>query len=124
MTTGGGIEVRGADRLARTLRAAGDDLGKLTAANAAAGRVMAGGAKAAAPKRSGRLAGSITAKPEPAGVTVTAGVVYAGVIHFGWARRGITGRPYLKDGIDRTQPAWLPLYAREIRKTLDQVKGT
>lgn len=121
--TGSGIEVRGADRLARTLREAGRDLTDLTGAHAAAGRVMAAGARAEAPQRSGRLASSITATASPAGVTIGSSLVYAGVIHFGWSRRNIAPRPYLTAGRDHTQPAWLPLYEREIRKALNTVKG-
>lgn len=117
------IEVRGADRLARTMRAAGRDLADLSAANKDAAGTVRQAAVNRAPVRTGALRSSIRADGTPTDAVVTAGAVYAGVIEYGWPRRNITAAGYLRDGLDTTQPATLRVYVDALGEALDHVKG-
>lgn len=68
-----------------------------------AAELVATEARRRAPKQSGKLAGSIRA-----GATLRSGVVrvgsagipYAGPIHFGWAAHGISPNPFLYEALD------------------------
>lgn len=121
------VQIDGARELRRTLRAAGDDLTDLKAANLAAATIAAGTARSLAPVRSGALAADI----RPAG-TKTAGIIragrkripYAGVQHFGWPARHIQPRLYLTRGAQSTESTWVPLYERALDQALEKVKGT
>jgi uncharacterized protein YcsI (UPF0317 family) len=120
------VRVEGLDRLVRTLRKAGDDLNDLKDAHAAAGRIVAADAQARAPRRSGKLAGSIRASRQARRAQVVAGrasIPYGGPIHWGWPSRGISANPFLSDAAQATEAQWLPLYRREIQAALDKVKG-
>lgn len=118
------VKVRGADEVARTLRAAADDLRALDAVNREAGALVARTAQRGAPRRTGRLASSITVSAGPDRVAVaTVGVVYAGVQEGGWARRGISGRHYMRTGLQANQDAVLALYERAAAAAADQVRG-
>lgn len=118
------FEVQGGRQLRRTLKAAGVDLNDLKAAHAEAARIAEQAVKA--PRRSGRLAGSVrSAGTKTAGILRAgrASVPYAGVIHWGWPRRGIPARPFLSEAAQSSEPRWLPVYQRHVDKALDQVKG-
>ena len=72
------------------------DIADLQGPLAAAARELAAKASAAAPRRSGRLAGShrvIAAGPKK--VRVVADTAYAAVIHWGWPGHGIKRQPWL-----------------------------
>ena len=119
MTTG--ITIRGADRLARTTAAAADDIERLTAVN----RKVADGIKAAAnpPRRSGRLAGSLTAEATAGEATVSSGLVYAGVIEHGWAAHGISATNFLTEAARAKESASVKLYSDAVDDALKGVKG-
>ena len=117
------VTVTGDRRLAATLDAAAGDLGDMRDAAGAAGRIITAAARGRAPRRTGRLSASLSASVDASGATVSAGRVYAGVIHYGWAARHITGHPFLTGAADVTRPAWLPAYERSVAAALDQVKG-
>lgn len=120
------VEIDGARELRRTLRAAGDDLEDLKAANQAAANIAAAAAKSEAPKLTGRLAGDIRASG-----TKTAGIIragrkklpYAGVIHWGWPKRNILAVPYITAGAQQTESIWVPLYQKQLDQALKKVKG-
>ena len=75
---------------------------------------------------SGRLAGSIRV-----GATQKAGVIragrksapYAGVINYGWPKRGIKPRLFVNQGVAGTEGAWRRVYKQFIDKTMSKVKG-
>lgn len=120
------IEVEGAKRLRRTLREAGDDLEDLKAAHAAAAKIAAEAAAALAPRRSGALAASVRSSGQKTAGVIRAGkkrIPYAGVIHWGWPRRGIPARSFLTEGAQRTESLWIPIYEKAIEHALDQIKG-
>ena len=72
------------------------DLTDLSGPLQAAGRELAVKAQAAAPRRTGRLAGSHRVLPDgQKKVRVTADTPYAAVIHWGWPGHGISRQPWL-----------------------------
>lgn len=120
------VEIDGARELRRTLRAAGDDLEDLKAANQAAANIAAAAAKSEAPKLTGALAGDIRASGTKTAGTIRAGrkrIPYAGPIHFGWPARGIKARPYITEGAQQTESIWVPLYQELLDEALSKVKG-
>ena len=122
------VEVQGARELRRTLKAAGDDLSDLTKVNATISRYVAAcGAAAMAPRRTGRLAGSLRGSQAKASATVRAGgarIPYAGVIHYGWPRRHIRAQPFLVDAAHQTEPTWTRFYLAEVDRIISHVHGT
>jgi plasmid stabilization system protein ParE len=124
--TDSGIRVVGGRRLRSTLRSAEGDLEDLKAANAAAAAIVAAYATATAPRRTGRLAGTIRGNRAAGRARVSAGyasVPYAGPIHWGWPARNIPAQPWISRAAQTTEPRWLPAYQRDIERVLTHVKG-
>lgn len=120
------VQVDGARELRRTLRAAGDDLEDLKAANLQAAQIAATAARARAPRLTGQLAGDIRASGTKTAGTIRAGrkkIPYAGPIHWGWPARGIEARPYITEGAQATESIWVPLYQELMDEALAKVKG-
>lgn len=119
-----GMRVRGADRVAATLSAAASKIEKLDAANRRVAASNARAAQARAPKRTGRLARSTVGVAGPGNVArVQATVIYAGVIHNGWARHGITPNPYIREAVEANLTEASAIYTTEVQRVLDTVKG-
>ena len=120
------VRVRGVNRLARTLRAAGRDLDQMKDAHSKAARYVAGASAAAAPKRTGALAASVRGSNAARKATVRAGgaaVPYAGPIHWGWPARHIAAQPFISDTAQATEPVWVRMYEADLRRILRSVKG-
>jgi HK97 gp10 family phage protein len=121
------VEVDGADRLAATLEAAGDDLADLEDAGTEAGRLLVGEARRRAPKRSGALAATVTVTQVTGqSVRVSAGsgrVVYAGVQENGWRARNIRARRFMRGALTDQQGAIVEAYRDEVDDIVDTVKG-
>ena len=91
------VKVTGAKELRKSIRQIEDAAAKkgmqadLKGAYRTAARAVEVQAKMEAPRRSGRLAGSIKAKGTTTGASIVAGglksVPYAGPIHYGWPSR-------------------------------------
>ncbi len=92
----GGIEVTGLDALIRDLDALGADIEGLQPAFAELASQGARLAAGFAPRRTGRLAGSIRGTGSAGKAEVTASAVYAGPINYGWARRNISGTGFMQ----------------------------
>jgi hypothetical protein len=121
------VRVEGARELRRTLKAAGNDLEDLKKVNATIARYVALRAAAMAPRRSGRLAGSVRGNQAKTMAAVRAGgarVPYANVIHWGWPRHHIASQPFLVDAAHITEPTWTRYYLREVERILSHVHGT
>jgi hypothetical protein len=121
-----GVRIEGLDRFVRTLKQAGDDLADMKAANERAGAIIADDASMRAPRRSGKLAGSIRPTKQAKRARVQAGrasLPYAGPIHWGWPARGIDPQPFLTDAAVATESRWLPQYLDDVQAALDNVKG-
>lgn len=93
--------------------------------NRDAAQLVADAARARAPRRSGRLAGTIRATATGSGGTVSAGggIQYAGVQEYGWPRWHIRPRYYLTGGADAAEPRVIDLYTDAAVDAADLVKG-
>lgn len=121
-----GVEVIGAARLRRTLKAAGHDLSELKAAHAAAGRIAQGGAGRLVPHRTGKLAASLRSSGTNTAAIIRAGrasVPYAGPIHWGWFRRGISPSYFISLGAQATEPVWTRVYEQAVEAAIKKVEG-
>lgn len=118
------VEVKGAERLAATLAAAGADLADIQAAAAAVGAMVAGAARGLAPKRTGALAASVEPITTVANVIdIAADSIYAGPIHWGWPAHNIAAQPFIKDAIESTEAETVGIYADEVNNILAKVEG-
>ena len=121
------IRVDGARELRRGLKAAGDDLEDLKHVHATVARYVALRAAAMAPRRSGRLAGSVRGNQAKTSAAVRAGgarVPYANPIHWGWPRRHIAANEFLVNAAHTTEPTWTKFYLREVERIVSHVHGT
>jgi hypothetical protein len=121
-----GVRVEGLNTLVRTMRKAGADLGDLKDANARAAAIVVSAAAGMAPRRSGKLAGSIRGSRAGNRARVLAGrasVPYAAPIAWGWPARHIKPQPFLSDAARATESVWLPQYLADVQSALDGVKG-
>lgn len=109
------------------MRKAGADMKELKDVNRRAADIALPAVRQLAPRgESGRLAGSIRV-----GATQKAGVIragrksapYAGVINYGWPKRGIKPRLFVNQGVAGTEGAWRRVYKQFINKTMSKVKG-
>ena len=116
-------EVIGADTFARNLHTAAAGLEDLSTASRATGDLIRGRAAGRAPKRSGRLASSLTVRASGSDVEVSSALVYAGVIHYGWAAHGISANPFLVPAATDSETVWIGFYESDIQSKLDKVRG-
>lgn len=129
VTSGGGFlrqELKGAAQLRRTLKAAGDDLADLTAANTRAAKVVEEATLGLVPIDSGWLASTIRSSGTKTAGTVRAGnasAPYAGPIHWGWPARNIPANPFAADAAKLTEAVWGAIYTEAVDKALDRIKG-
>ena len=113
------IEVKGDRALAQSLRAASRDLLDMTPANKDAGQIVAKSAAARAPRRSGRLAGSLRPlRVTETDVQVGSSISYAGFQEYG--TRHVRPRYYLRGALSEltTEP-----YQDYVDDTLAKVRG-
>jgi phage gpG-like protein len=116
MADGVRVEVKGADRLSSTLNGAARKLLDQTPANRAAGADLVRSAMGRAPRRTGRLAGSITQlRVDRVEVQVGSMVRYAGYQNYGTRRNRPTY--FLTGALDKLTTDPYIEYA-------DQVMGT
>jgi phage gpG-like protein len=117
------VTVQGDTRLKATLAAASASLAHMDAATGTTAQLVRGRAVGAAPKRTGRLAGSLSATSTGDTARVSSGQVYAGVIHYGWAARGIRAHPFLVPVAEQTQPVWIRSYQAQLKAIVGRVRG-
>nr|UWG11974.1 MAG: putative tail-component [Bacteriophage sp.] len=119
--------VVGQKRFVQTMRKAGADMKELKDVNRQAANIALPAVRTLTPRgKSGKLAGSIRV-----GATQKAGVIragrksvpYAGVINYGWPKRGIKPRLFVNQGVAGTEGAWRRVYKQFIDKTMSKVKG-
>lgn len=122
MADGLRVEVLGADTLARTLDGAAHDLGDMSDANRKAGQLLAQHAAGSAPRRTGRLAGSIrVTEVGKDGVSVGASAPYAPFQEFG--TRYVRATYFLTGTLARDDGPVIDVYETAIDRTLAQVRG-
>jgi hypothetical protein len=115
--------VEGAAELSASFRRASSDLEHMNDSHSRVGGFVVTQAKMAAPRRTGRLAGSIRATATGSDVTIGSGLIYAGVIHNGWPRHGITANPFLRVPAERTQGSWINYYDAEVDRIVGRIHG-
>jgi hypothetical protein len=117
------VEVEGLAELRRALKAAGDDLDDIKAANREAGDLVADAARGLVPRRTGALLATIRAAGQLRGAVVRTGaarVPYAGPIHFGWPDRGIAPQPFLYDALDTRTVEVIEVYEARVDQLIDK----
>jgi phage gpG-like protein len=117
------ITVEGDAMLAATLHRAAGDLADLTATGRGAGEVVRARAASNAPKRTGRLAGSVRASASRSEVVVAAGVVYAARVNYGMPSVGQPAQPFLSDALGDTQREVGARYERAVNTAVSHVRG-
>jgi hypothetical protein len=124
------VRVEGGRELRRKFREVGDDMSDLKDLHKQLADDVAGTAKTKTPVRSGRLRNSVRGSGTKTAARVRAGnnrksgpssVPYAGVIHFGWAARNITPRPYLYEALDDRRQEVIERYNDEVRTIIKRV---
>jgi phage gpG-like protein len=120
------FEVEGGRQLRKSLKDVEDGLKDLKAAHAEAAGIVAEAAMAGAPRRSGRLAGSIRPSGTKTAAIVRAGgarIPYAGVQEYGWPRHNIPAQPYIVPAAHDTESTWIARYQDAVDRLLGKVKG-
>jgi len=135
------VKVTGAKELRKAIRQLEDAAAKkgmqadLKGAYRQAARVVEVAAKTEAPRRSGRLSGSIKAKGTTTGASIVAGglksVPYAGPIHYGWPSRPnrsrgwrggpIKANPFLTRAANDSVDMVAKILEDELQRVLDRV---
>jgi hypothetical protein len=116
------IEVLGADTLASTLDAAARDLADYTDQNRRAGEVAARTAAGRAPRRTGRLAGSVRVlSADRAGAEVGTTVAYGRFQDLG--TRFVRPTYYLSGTLGQAEGAITAVYETAVDQTLGKVRG-
>lgn len=128
--TGTAATVEGLDTLTRTLDAFARDLGNLDDAAAAAGAKVLARARATAPKRSGRLAGSGFAQVDGSDAAIGFRAAHAAPLEWGVGPRvglrgphNIPARHYLAHALTSSQDDVEGVYAVAVNDRLDNVRG-
>lgn len=94
-----GVRVEGLNKLIRDLVALGVEVDDLKDAFSAISREASDAASSFAPKRTGRLAGTIRGNRAKNKAVVSAGrasVRYAGAINYGWPKRNIPASSFMQ----------------------------
>jgi len=116
------VTVQGDDTLRRTLAGAADELENLDQSDSA--RMVQQRAAARAPKRSGTLARSLVAKDLGNGTAVVqSDLIYAPVIHYGWAAHNIAAQPFLTTALDDSTQLVEADNLRATQRILSHVRG-
>jgi HK97 gp10 family phage protein len=118
------VKVEGLDTFVSTMHKAEQQLQEMGDAHRQASAIIASAAAAAAPRRTGRLAGSVRASASAKQGMVEVTAPYAGPIHWGWPSRNIDAQPFAMNAARSTEPQWIKFYEAEVQKAIDDVKGT
>ena len=116
------ITIDGDETLRRTMRAAESDLAEMDQEDNA--RMVAQRAAGKAPKVSGTLARSVYAKDLGKGeAAVLSDLIYAPVIHYGWAAHHITPQPFLTEALADSARLVEANSERKAQAALAKVRG-
>ena len=117
------VRVLGEARLSSTLDGAAKKVGDLPGFAKAAG-VISSASSSGAPRRTGRLASSMSSSRTGPNVSqITSPLVYAVPIHWGSVRRDIAANPFVVRAADSTEPLWAGEIERSAQDVLDGVQG-
>jgi hypothetical protein len=112
------LELEGEAQLRQALEQTAAGLEDLQQANRDTSQMITAAARGTAPKRTGRLAASGRATPEPGAAVITFTVPYANPIHWGWRARHIAAQPFAQSAAEATQPTWLRRYEENIHSLI------
>lgn len=115
------VEVEGAAALQASLAVAARKVEDMEAVNAEVAGIVASAVRA--PRRTGRLAGSVQPSATKTEAAVGSDLVYAPVIHNGWPAHHIAANPFIADAFAATQTATEDAYGKWAQGVLDDVKG-
>lgn len=120
----GGVRVEGLTKLARDLTALGLDADDLKGAFGPISERAAHLASGFAPRRTGRLAGTVRGNRAKNKAVVTAGrgrrVSYAGPINYGWRARNIQPSLFMQRADLAMRPVALDLLERELNRAIER----
>ena len=119
------VRVVGELRLNSTLAQAGKRIGDMKDGFAEAAGSSPGPYPRAAPRRTGRLAGSFRPALEggPNSVTITSPLVYAVPVHWGRPAHGIEANPFVIRAVDQTETQWMAALEADAQRICDGVEG-
>lgn len=112
-----GFRVEGLSSVVKALKGLGLDVEDLRAAFARIAQEGTATAQGLAPKRTGRLAGSVRGNRAQSKAVVTAGrssIRYAGPINYGWPARGIAASGFMQRTDQALRPRALTLLEDEV----------
>jgi hypothetical protein len=116
------VSAPGLDALPGALHNAADAMSKLPPdATTQAAHVIASAAARIAPRRTGRLAGSLRGTTVEFTPTIESDLAYASVIHWGSRNRNIRPNPFIMRAADQTTEQWSDAYAQGVQTVLDAV---
>jgi hypothetical protein len=119
-----GVQLDGGATLVASLEDAARALGSMDEAAAAAARFILDSSSPGAPRQTGRLAASVRSDVVASEPVVFTDLPYGPVIHWGWAARHITARPWIQDSVIAHQDQLVGIYAEQAQVILGNVKGT
>lgn len=114
------FEVSGADEVAAQMRLLGYRSRDMRKVFTQLGNEIVADAQAHAPRKSGRLAGSIRANAWSTGVRVGSPVRYTGVQEYGWRRHGIEPHYFLTNAADSKEQAAADDIAAEVNRLIKE----
>jgi phage gpG-like protein len=117
------VRVKGADRLARTMRRAASDIADQRALNARAAAAMARGMRERAPKRRGVLAASVGPDSGPDHASAGTPLRYGAVQEYGSPARHLRAQPFARPTLADQAPDYLDDLSEAIQDDLDRVRG-
>lgn len=120
---GPSVELEGATNVKRGLSELADGLTDMSPAHRPVGAMVRAAGALRAPKRSGRLAGSLTATTQPDAAVITSSLVYAGVIHYGWPGHHIAANPFLFTAAQSAESSWSRVYLARVTQLVNAIRG-
>lgn len=122
MAGGDGFKVEGLSRAVRELQSLGAEVEDLKAGFAKVADEGAERAARHAPKRSGRLAGTVRGNRAKSKAVVRAGTKarapHAGPINYGWPRRGIRASGFMQKADQEMRPRAIQILEDEINRQI------
>jgi hypothetical protein len=118
----GGVRVTGLNKLTRELQGLGLEVDDLKEAFSDIAADAADKAAQFAPRRSGKLAGTIRGNRAKNKAVVTAGrgkVRYAGPINYGWPKRNIRADGFMQRADDAVRPTVVERLTQNIQRVID-----
>ena len=118
-----GVEIVGLDRLVSTLGSAGDRLDDCSEPDRQTAALLSNAGRTRAPRRSGRLASSVTGRGDRREATVTSGLAYANRTHWGYRKYSQAPQRFLTDPAEQLRSTWEGFYLDHVNRQLATVKG-